>query len=380
MPPFHYVTTPDARDAAITALSGAPAIGVDIEGASLHRYQDRVSLIQISDASTHFIFDPLVLDSILPFAALFENRAIMKIFHGADYDLLSLKRDFGFAIGPVFDTALAARAVGIAAFSLQNLVERYFHITLPKTHQKSDWSHRPLSEAQLEYAANDTARLVRLYEILKEEVAQKGRGDQLEEECLRLEQITWSDRASDPDAHLRIKGARALTSQARRVLKALTAARNQIAQTRDVPTFKILSNDDLLAMSKQAPRSHDDLARLFSRPRSIIAHHADLWLAAVAEGLAAPAPVPPPKPPSRAPPTPEQEKLLTQMIDWRNQQAAAEGVEQAMVVTSHALREIVREDVQCTADLTPMLRQWQIRRYGAALMHMRSEWGRRPAS
>ena len=172
-PGYEYITIPSARDAAVDLLGRAPIIGVDTEGDSLYSYQEKVSLIQISDRAKNYIFDPLLVD-VRPLGALLENRSILKIFHGADYDLVSLKRDFGFQIGPIFDTTLAARAIVIKEFSLQNLVARYFQITLSKTYQKSNWSIRPLPEAQLDYAYQDTAYLIRLYEILKEEVEKKG--------------------------------------------------------------------------------------------------------------------------------------------------------------------------------------------------------------
>ena len=99
---YDYITTPDAFREAIDALRGAPIIGVDTEGDSLYSYQERVSLIQISGAERHFIFDPLLLETVEPLGALLEERSILKIFHGADYDLVSLKRDFGFNISATF--------------------------------------------------------------------------------------------------------------------------------------------------------------------------------------------------------------------------------------------------------------------------------------
>src|SRR3569832_571374 len=108
---YEYITTQDAFNAVIERLQRAPIIGVDTEGDSLYSYQEKVSLIQISDTERHFIIDPLLLEDVRPLSALLEARSVLKVLHGADYDLVSLKRDFGFQIGPILDTVLAARAL-----------------------------------------------------------------------------------------------------------------------------------------------------------------------------------------------------------------------------------------------------------------------------
>lgn len=367
---YDYITTADAFREAIDLLRGAPIIGVDTEGDSLYSYQEKVSLIQISGADRHFIFDPLLLETVEPLGTLFQNRSILKIFHGADYDLVSLKRDFGFNIGPIFDTALAARALGVREFSLQNLIVRYFQLTLSKTHQKSNWSVRPLPKDQLDYAAQDTAYLIPLYELLKKEIEEKGRMDQIEEECRLLEAITWSGKTFEPDDYLRIKGARVLPPSSQKVLRELAVVRNQLAKKRNRPPFKIISNDDLLKMAKEPPRSEEDLKRLFPRETAPVFRNPALWLSAVSRGLTTTDPLPKIERNGGAPLTPEQERLLTRLKEWRNKQAEQEGVEPAMVVTSGVLRDIVKRTPKSIEALREVasLRAWQIHRYGELLL------------
>lgn len=366
---YLYLTTSEAQDAAISILGRAPVIGVDTEGDSLYSYQEKVSLIQISDATENYIFDPLLSD-IRPLGALLENRSILKVFHGADYDLVSLKRDFGFQIGPIFDTALAARAVGIKEFSLQNLVARYFQITLSKTHQKSNWSIRPLPEAQLEYAYQDTAYLIRLYEVLREEVEKKGRGDQIEEDLRRLEEISWNGKGFEPDDYLRLKGARALPPKSQQALRELAALRDRFARERNRPPFKIISNDDLLLMAKNLPQNEEELKKLFPRESAPVYRNRALWLDAVSRGVKTTDPLPKREKNGFEPMTPDQEKALTRLREWRNRQAEAEGVEPAMVITSSALKEIVKQGPKSLEELSAMapLRQWQIKRYGEPVL------------
>ncbi|HLG21397.1 MAG TPA: HRDC domain-containing protein [Candidatus Manganitrophaceae bacterium] len=367
---YQYITTAIERDQAVSRLSRAGIIGVDTEGDSLYSYQEKVSLIQISGEEMNYIFDPLLLDTLQPLSALLEERSILKIFHGADYDLVSLKRDFGFKIGPIFDTALAARAIGLKEFSLQNLIEKYFQAPLSKTHQKSNWSIRPLPPAQLEYAYQDTAYLVRLYQILKEEVEKRGRSDQIEEECRLLEAITWNGKLFEPHDYLRIKGARALFPQSQQVLRELGVVRDRFAKERNRPAFKVISNDDLLILAKNPPLNEEDLKRLFPRESAPAHRNRSLWLQAVSTGLKKTDPLPKREKSRPEPMTPAQEKLLTKLKMWRNKQAEIEGVEPAMVLTTTVLKEIaVAKPATIEAiQSTPSLRRWQMNRYGAAIL------------
>ncbi len=369
-PDYAYITESEAFEKAIAALSGCDCIGVDIEGDSLFSYKEQVSLIQVSGGGKNYIFDPLLLDSVLPLAALFENRSILKIFHGSDYDIVSLKRDFNFKIGPVYDTALAARAIGVKQFSLQNLIETYFQVTLSKKFQKANWKLRPLSKEQLDYAALDTIYLYPLYQILNEAVAKKGRTDQIEEECRLMEDMTWTGRPFEPNDYIRTKGARTLSPKAQKILRELIAERDQIAKERDAPPFKIISSRDLILMSEKVPRSPDDMKAFFPKKNISILKYESRWLKAVQQGLVTEAPLPE-RTKSLSPPlTSGQEKLLKALKNWRNQQAEAEGLEPAMVMTGGVLKEIARLK-PAKMDVfhsIPMMRQWQIRRYGEPLL------------
>ncbi|MFY9269813.1 MAG: HRDC domain-containing protein [Candidatus Manganitrophaceae bacterium] len=367
---YEYITTSQEVDAAVNFLQRVSIIGVDTEGDSLYRYQERVSLIQISGGDRHFIFDPLLLQTLTPVGSLLQDRSILKIFHGADYDLVSLKRDFGFQIGPLFDTTVAARILGIREFSLQHLIARFFQVTLSKAHQKSNWSIRPLPADQLEYAAQDTAYLIRLYEILKRDIEEKGRAAQVEEECRILESLAWSGKPFEPNDYLRIKGARALSPASQKVLRELAVVRDTLARKKDRPPFKIISGDDLLKMAKEPPRTLDDLKKLFPRETAPVFRHPSLWLEAVSKGLTTGEPLPKTERNGTVPLTADQEKRLTRLRGWRNRRAEEEGVEPAMVITSGVLEEVVRrmpETIEALRSI-PSLRAWQIDRHGEALL------------
>jgi ribonuclease D len=369
---LEYITTPDARDTAISALKDCDVIGVDTEGDSLFSYQERVSLIQVSGGEKHYVFDPLLLDSVLPLAAILEDRSILKIFHGADYDLSSMKRDFYFKIGPIFDTTLAARAVGIEKFSLQDLVNRYFQETLSKKYQKADWSCRPIPKEQLDYAFRDTLFLIPLYQLLKKEVEKKGREDQIAEECRLMEEITWNGKSFEPNDYLRIKGAKQIPPASQRVLRELAVVRDRMAREKNRPSFKVISNWELLIIAKNPPKDEAALAQLFPRESTTIRKNRLLWLEAVSKGLTTTVPLPVRERRSTTPVTltRDEEKLLVGIKAWRNKQAGVEGVEPSMVISSSTLKVIAKEKPMTTEalDLISPLRKWQSRRYGTLLI------------
>ncbi len=300
----------------------------------------------------------------------------MKIFHGADYDIVSLKRDFQFKIGPIYDTALAARAIGVKQFSLQNLIEKYFQVKLVKKYQKSNWSLRPLAEGQLEYASNDTVYLERLHEMMNDAVIEKGRGDQVEEECLLMEAMNWNGKDFEPDDYLRIKGVRTLPERSQKVLRELVTVRDRLARERDCPPFKVISSRYLITMATSPPKDDAALMALFPHGSSTVQRNLSEWMAAIRIGMHSQVALPKPIKNATSPMASRLEKLLKHLKQWRNGLAQKEGVEPAMVLTGNVLTEIVRHLPASLEDLQaiPLFRQWQCVRYGEALLKEIALW------
>ena len=369
---YQYITTADKRDEAIEQLSHLNEISVDIEGDSLYHYNERVALIQISGGDRHYVFDPFLLDSVLELRPLFENRAILKILHGSDYDITSLKRDYGFKIGPIFDTALAARAMGMVRYSLKELVFRFFQITLSKEHQKSDWSIRPLSIGQLDYAAEDTVYLSQLRLLLIDEVSKRGRMDQLAEEFQVMENLSWTRKPFDPNDYIRIKGANSLPPEGQQILRELVAVRDQLARDRDLPPFKVAHSADLVRLSVDRPLDEAAFTEIF--PKGRITRDKIVWLEAIAHGVTSNKPLAKKEKKtgggSGSPMTRYQQKLFLRLRLWRDKQAETEGVEPAMVLTTPAIAELAKKKPETIDALKsiPILRQWQISHYAEPLI------------
>ncbi len=374
---YIYIDTPKSLDEGLSSLAHAQIIGVDTEGDSLHSYKEKVSLIQISGNGQDLIIDPLALKDLSPLGNLLTQPDVLKVLHGTDYDVVSLKRDFGFQIFPIFDTCLAARACGIQKFSLADLLLKFFGLTIDKRHQKADWSARPLSQELLDYAAVDTHYLPQLYQLLKSDLEGKGRLKMVEEECCLLGQREWTGKPFEPDDYLRIKGASKLPEQTQRVVRALAVARDQIAQKLDRPVFKVLSNHDLLHMAIKQPRTEPELANIFSRASHSIRRRSSFWLSAIRQGLQDESPLPSLPKQRSQPLSHAQQALFQRLREWRDEQAKTEGVEPAMVFSSQDLQQLVQA---CSADRRvwpktpedlarlPFLKQWQVNRYGEALI------------
>lgn len=282
-----YLDT-DAAVASFFSRTGPVSrVAVDTEGASFHKFVDRIYLIQLSTADRHAIIDPLPIKSPPALGQMLEDPAVEVVFHDADYDLRLLHQDYGWQVRSIFDTRVSAQLLGITSFGLAALLEKYFGVKLDKKHQRADWSMRPLTPGMLEYAAQDTVHLLGLRDILAEELKAKGRWKWAEEEFLRLESTRWA--AEEPgSAFMRVKGARDLTRRELALLRELVVLRDGLALKVDKAAFRVVGNDVLLEIAHLAPSDHDTLAKIKGMPRGVAERNGNDFLAAVQRGLVVP--------------------------------------------------------------------------------------------
>jgi ribonuclease D len=207
------------------------------------------------------------------------------VFHDADYDLRLLQQDYGWQIRNVFDTRVAAQLMGIRAFGLAALLERFFGLKLDKKHQRADWSMRPLTRDMLDYAALDTMYLPDLRDRLKEALEGASRWSWAREEFTRLEATRW-DAEDDGTAFMRMKGARDLNRRELAILRELVIWRNEVAAEQDRATFRVIGNEPLFEIVKTQPRDKTALGAIKGMPRGVLESRAPAILAAVEQGLA----------------------------------------------------------------------------------------------
>ncbi len=282
-----YLDTPETVDTFLSSIAGASILALDTEGASFHRFVDRIYLLQLSTRDRTAILDPLPIGNPAGLRTLMESPNVEVVFHDADYDLRLLHQDYGWQVRNIFDTRVAAQLLGLKAFGLAALLERYFGVKLDKKHQRADWSMRPLTGGMLDYAAQDTIHLLELRDRLKDELERTGRWEWAREEFTLLEGTRWSDE--DPgNAFFKIKGARDLTRRELAILRELVPWRDALARQMDRATFRVLGNEQLLEIARQQPATKDVLGAIKGMPRGILELRGHELLDAVKRGLAVP--------------------------------------------------------------------------------------------
>ena len=172
---YEWIETLPRLEAVARILRQAKIIGVDLEADSMYHYFEKICLLQIATESASYVLDPLALRDLSALRPVFSNPRIRKVFHGADYDIRYLYRDFRLEVENLFDTQLACQFLGLRESGLEALLRSRFHVELNKKYQRADWSRRPLSPEMLEYAAMDARYLIPLARMLERELEEKGR-------------------------------------------------------------------------------------------------------------------------------------------------------------------------------------------------------------
>lgn len=367
--PLVLVESPEALARCADQLARARVIGVDTESDSMHHYREKVCLIQVSDLHTDFVIDPLRVPDLSPLNEIFANRNQVKVFHGADYDVVCLKRDFGFKVQGIFDTMVAAQFLGLPRFGLADLIHTWWGWTLDKRLQRYDWAARPLLDEHLDYARGDSHWLPALRDIFIQRLTRCGRLDHVLEECAALEAREWQRPRHDPADFYRVKGAKQLDQRGQHVLSAVYRYRDARAAEQDRPAYKVLPDEILWELSSQRPESMDAMVGMFRRGAPFLRRHGEGLLAAVLAGVASEAPLPMVAEVAKREPGlrgQRAERLMGALKDWRNREVSEKGVQPVAVVSNNTLKELVRVAPRSLEALreVPELRKWQVEIYG----------------
>lgn len=242
-------------------------VGLDTEADSLHSYETKLCLLQFCCHRGLAVIDPLSVDrnDLEEFVDRLD-RADAVWMHGADYDMSLFRKTFGRVPATIWDTQTAARLVGAEAFGLAALLEKEFGIVLSKTSQKADWGKRPLTEKMLAYAFDDVRYLMKLAEIYAARLHESGRWDWFEESCeaARRSALERDERSSE-DAW-RITGWGRLDPRGMSFLRGLWQWRDGESQRLDRPSFKVLGNQELLAMAERLQSGESITPPRYLRP------------------------------------------------------------------------------------------------------------------
>ena len=365
-----YLDTPAGADRFLASIEDAPVLAVDTEGASFHRFVDRVYLLQLSTASVTALFDPLTVGPLDRLGRMLADRAAEVVFHDADYDLRLLHQDYGWHPTHLFDTRVAAQLLGIRVFGLAALLQRYLGLKLDKKHQRADWSMRPLPPDMRDYAAQDTMHLLELRDALARDLEGAGRWSWAEEEFARIEGTRW-ENGDASDAFLRIKGARDLTRRQLAILRELVLWRDDVAREKDRATFRVAGNEALLETARRAPRTREDLAAIKGMPRGMAERQGEALLAAIERGLAVADDKLPRFP--RAPRwdrDPDFEQRVNRLREVRERVARDLDLDPGFLISRERLEAVARRKPASLEDLRaiPEIRNWQVDVMGDELL------------
>jgi ribonuclease D len=331
------------------SMAGEPRIAVDTEGDSLHCYYEKLCLIQLSAPSQNILIDPLQPLDFTAFTRFLQNRLV--VLHGCDYDLRMLRRGIHFVPGPVFDTYLAARLIGLKEVGLSSLVKQFFAIELPKSSQKANWARRPLTDVMISYAVNDTRYLLPLADRLEHELRKSSRWDWYQESCSRAVIAAGEDRERDPEKIWKIPGSSALPPRGLAILRTLWYWRESEAQQANRPPFQIMRNEDLVGLTRTALSG----ARL-DVPNWLPSSRRRRLLSAIAQSLEIPETEWPKRSRNvRMRPTSDQEKRFEQLRLKRDRLATDLSLEASVVASRSALEKVAREPEAVEA----VLMRWQ---------------------
>ena len=249
---YQIIDTVTGLEKIVKSFEREKTIAVDLEADSMFHFKEKVCLIQVAAKNRSIVIDPLQIKDLSSLKSIFAGHHIQKIFHGADYDVRSLFRDFNIETNNLFDTELACRFLGIKETGLEAVLKKFFKINLDKKYQKKDWSKRPLPQEMLGYAAKDVNYLIPMAEILEKELDNKGRLSWVHEECDYLSKVRPA-LSDDEPLFLKFKGAGRLKPRSLAVLEALLQFRKKVAGKKDKPLFKIIGNNDLMKITLARP-------------------------------------------------------------------------------------------------------------------------------
>jgi ribonuclease D len=375
LPPPTIVAEGRALEGLMAELEREREIAVDTEADSFFNFREKVCLLQITAGERDWLVDPLAGLDLRPLGRVFADPARTKIFHDGEYDILILKRDWGFEFKNLFDTRVAAAALGIESPGLGAVLKARFGIELDKSLQRSNWSARPLTHEQISYARLDTHFLVPLAREQRVELAARGRALIVEGECRRLEGLVPSEQVFSPDDFIRLKGARALDAAAQSRLRELFALRYELARDSDLPPFKVLGNDALLALAEADPKSARDLAHVPGFSPKQARRHGDALLAALERARQA---GPLTRPPTSQPrdgthALSEQEfELHERLKDWRKMRAQREGYDSSLVLNRHVMLRLAQQKPTTREALARVegMQAWQLEAFGDELLEV----------
>lgn len=347
-------------------LADADWLAVDTEFLREKTYHPRFCLLQIAHGSRVACIDPLALDNLDPIAELLFAPGITKVLHAGRQDLEIFHRLWNRLPTPIFDTQIAAPLIGLAEqISYGGLVAELLGVSLGKSHTRTDWSLRPLSEAQLRYAADDVIYLGAAYQALRGQLEALGRLDWLDDDFAALLNPDLYENPPD-QAWQRVGGCQHLKSRALAGLQALAAWRETTAREQDLPRSWLIKDEALIDLARLAPKTPDDLRRIRGLEERTLKRYGPALCRIIHDAQDLPPPTLDAR--TRAPRrTPEQEALLDLLTAVVRLRAGQHTLNPAVLASRKDLEQLLDEPTE-----SKLLKGWRKAMAGeelAAILH-----------
>jgi len=258
----HYLETDAEFTAALASLRDRPVVALDTEFMRERTYYAKLCLLQIATDEETLLIDTLKITDFRPLAALLTDPRVTKVFHAGGQDLEILWQVCGVVVSPYFDTQDAAELVGYSTqVGYGALVEGELAVKLRKADSFTDWARRPLTKAQLIYAAEDVIYLLRLYPLLCDQLSERGRLSWLQP----MFQTKTDPATLEPDpreVYRKVKQVAQLRGAHLAVARELGAWREEQARRSDRPRRWILSDESLIEIARRLPRTQDEVKQI----------------------------------------------------------------------------------------------------------------------
>lgn len=357
---FVYVDSAERLEDICDHLAGVERFGLDTEFVGERTYVPQLELIQVATPTRCALIDCQAVTDLRPFFAVVCNPAIEKVLHAGQQDLEIFFTLHGKVPTPVFDVQVAAALAGLGAqCGYAQVTDRLLGVTIEKTETLTDWSHRPLTQAQLEYASDDVRYLLPVYEELKRRLTQLGRWQWLQEEFLSLEQSIRSEPIVPARAYLRVRGRGSLRGRGLVVLRELAAWREDTARERDKPRGSIIRDEALVEIARKAPTSVAALRGLRAVRSRELDRNVDDVVARIVYALSLPREQWPEAPPSPGPaPSTGVVELLQAVVRARAEDAQ---IAPSLLATNADLQELTQRHVTGGAQDLPIMQGWRRR-------------------
>lgn len=343
---INYIDTPEKLTDLCVQIAAEPWVALDTEFLREKTYYPKFCLLQIATPAWVACVDPLVLADLTPLFDVLYNPAVIKVFHACRQDLEIFYQLTGKIPQPIFDTQIAAPLLGIQENpGYAMLVSSFLNINLTKAHTRTDWSVRPLSPDQLEYAADDVIYLCQIYQMMRDKLKELGRFDWLQEDFNLLNNHELYQLPPEK-AWLKVKGKNKLTGRQLSIIQALTQWREQTAQQEDRPRNWLMRDDLLLELAKLQPTTPSELAAIRSINEKTVQRYGKVLCELITQAKQRP-PITQAQKEGVAKKTPQQEAVLDVLTAVVRIRAEENALNPVILASRKELEKLLYDDEEC---------------------------------